>query len=294
MKLPTPSLAFSTLPLMKWGSLVLVGLGLFGATFFALSDTGGPIYRYSIRYISWMERRLRLMFIFVSGKLIFSVQLAAMFLYLATALLVGIPFWFAGVIVIAAGPAVWILQEQKKRREAIEMQLDNFVLALANALKSTPSIGGALNSVVSVITEPMRSEIDLATKEMRVGSTLDQALLHMASRIGSRSVDTALSAVLIGRQVGGNLPRVLETTATSLREMQRLEGVIRSKTADGRMQLWVIGAMPLGLIFGMDSMWPGFYKPLTADLVGYAIIVFVVICWGAALVLARKILAVDI
>ena len=45
-----------------------------------------------------------------------------------------------------------------------------------------------------------------------------------------------------GRQVGGNLPKVLETTAHTLREMKRLEGVIRTKTADGRMQLWVIGA----------------------------------------------------
>ena len=109
-----------------------------------------------------------------------------------------------------------------------------------------------------------------------------------------RSVDTALSAVLIGRTVGGNLPRVLETTAGSLREMQRLEGVIRSKTADGRMQLYVIGAMPAVLVVLMNVVWPGYFNPLTDNIIGYVIVVGVVIMWASAIVVARKVLAVDI
>ena len=46
--------------------------------------------------------------------------------------------------------------------------------------------------------EPLKSEIELATKQMRLGNTLEDALLEMARRIGSRVFDTALaiSAVL--------------------------------------------------------------------------------------------------
>ena len=167
------------------------------------------------------------------------------------------------------------------------------MLALANALKTTPSIGGAFGSVVNVIEDPIRSEVDLALKEMRVGSTLDMALLSMAARVGSRQLDSALSAILIGRQVGGNLPKVLETTANTLREMKRLEGVIRTKTADGRMQLWVIGAMPLIFILCFGTAWPGYFDPLTKSWTGYGIIAGVGVCWVSALVMARKILAVD-
>jgi Flp pilus assembly protein TadB len=118
---------------------------------------------------------------------------------------------------------------RRKRLEAVERQLNGFLLALANALKAIPSVGAAFNSVVPILQAPIREEVDLATKEMKVGSTLDQSLLHMASRIGSRQVDSALSAILIGRQVGGNLGRVLETTAASIREMARLDGVIRAR-----------------------------------------------------------------
>jgi tight adherence protein B len=136
--------------------------------------------------------------------------------------------------------------------------------------------------------------VDLAIKEMKVGSTLDQSLLHMASRVASRPLDSALSAILIGRQVGGNLPRVLETTALTLREMRRLEGIIRTKTAEGKMQLWVIAALPFGLLVGLNQLWPGYFTPLQTTFVGYIITFLCGSCWVGALVVARKVLAVDI
>ena len=118
------------------------------------------------------------------------------------------------------------------------------MLSLANALKSTPSIGAAFQSVAPVLRDPMRQEVDLAIKEMKVGSTLDQALLHMAARVGSRQLDSALSSTDIGRQVGGNLPKVLESTSATLREMARLDGVIRTKTAEGKISSGSSGACP--------------------------------------------------
>jgi tight adherence protein B len=233
------------------------------------------------------------MFIFTPGRLVAYGQLAAIFLVVAAQLTLELPMWWALIVLIIISPSIYLESERRKRVIKIEDQLDNFMLALANALKATPSIGAAFNSVVTVIDDPIKSEVDLALKEMKVGSTLDQALLHMASRVGSRQLDSALSSILIGRQVGGNLPKVLETTATTLREMKRLEGVIRTKTADGRMQLWVIGAMPLVFIVGFGVMWPGYFDPLTKSLSGYGVIAFVCTSWVSALILARKVLAVD-
>jgi tight adherence protein B len=205
-----------------------------------------------------------------------------------------VELWWAILAMIAIAPTIYINIQRRKRVEKIEEQLDGFVLALANALKSTPSIGAAFNSVASVLQDPMKQEVELAIKEMKVGSSLDQALLHMAARVGSRQLDSALSAILIGRQVGGNLPKVLETTASTLREMRRLEGVVRTKTAEGRMQLWVIGVLPALLLVGLNVIWPGYFDPLQESAKGYAIIFISVVCWVAALVLARKVLAVDL
>jgi len=280
--------------MLKWASAGVTGLGLFVATWAAAADQSGPAYRYWARYNSLLEQKLRPMFIFMPGQNITLGQLGAAFFLITANVLFSIPFWWAVLVLIAIVPLIYIEALRRKRVEMIEEQLDNFMIALANALKTTPSIGAALNSVASVITDPMRQEVDLALKEMKVGSTLDQALLHMASRVGSRQLDSALSSVLIGRQVGGNLPKVLEATANTLREMRRLEGVVRTKTAEGKMQLYVIAVMPFGLLVGLNQVWPGYFDPLTKTLVGYLISTACVSCWAGAIILARKVLAVDL
>ena len=129
---------------------------------------------------------------------------------------------------------------------------------------------------------------------MKVGNTLDQALLNMTGRIQSIQLDATLSGILIGRQVGGDLTKILETTADTLREMARLQGLVRAKTAEGRAQLGVLAVFPAGILFLFDTLSPGYFAPLSGSVVGYLVVVAAVALWVASLVVARKVLAVDI
>lgn len=288
MKLPIPT------NLAKWIGAPLFLLALTVATYAIVSDPAGLPRRYWARYIAFLGRQLRRMFIFSPPETIAYAQLAGVFLCFALGLLADlpVPWLFAAAVIV--GPALYIEKMRQKRVEAIEEQIDGFILALANALKSTPSIGDAFKSVANIIPNPLRQEVELANKEMRVGSTLDQALLLMASRVGSRQLDTALSAILVGRQVGGNLPKILDTIAGSLREMKRLEGVVRTKTAEGKMQLWVLAIFPFGLVFMINAVSPGYFSPLTESIVGYILVIIASLFWIASLVVARKILSVDL
>lgn len=278
----------------RWGAVFLVAIGLFGMGWAATANESSFVWRQWGRYTVGLERKLRPMFIWTPGRVIGLGQLAALFLVLVIEVLTDIPFWYIAIIVVLVGPYAQIESMRRKRVAEIERQLDGMLLALANALKSTPSIGAAFQSIAHVLQPPIRQEIELAIKEMKVGSTLDQALLHMAARVGSRQLDSALSSILIGRQVGGNLPKVLEQTSATLREMARLEGVIRTKTAEGKMQLWVIGFMPLALAFALNSAFPGYLNLLTGSVTGYIILITVACCWMGSLILARKVLNIDI
>jgi len=263
-------------------------------TYAVVANPEGVIRRYWARYVAFLGRKLRTMFIFTPPQIIAWMQVAALIGVFAAWLLVDLPFAWAFAFIVCAAPAWQIERMRKQRVEKIEDQIDGFVLALANALKSTPSIGDAFRSVAVLTPDPLKKEIELANKEMRVGSTLDQAILLMASRVGSRQLDSALSAILVGRQVGGNLPKILETTANSLREMKRLEGVVRTKTAEGKMQLWVLAIFPFLLVLAINAVSPGYFDPLTSGLVGYILVIIASLFWIASIVVARKILAVDI
>jgi tight adherence protein B len=190
------------LQMVKLIAMAAVVLALAIATFAVGNDPAGLPRRYWNRYIAFLGRQLRRMFIFSPPETIAYGQIAGVFLCFALGLLAELPLWWMFALAVLVLPVLYIEQMRKKRVEQIEDQIDGFILALANALKSTPSIGDAFKSIAVIIPAPLKQEIELANKEMRVGSTLDQALLLMASRVGSRQLDTALSAILVGRQVG--------------------------------------------------------------------------------------------
>lgn len=284
---------------MPSGTARWVGFGafLFGlavATFAIVNDPQGLPRRYWARYLAHIAKQQRRLFIFTPPTRIAYGQIAGIFACVAAGVLDLLPVWYVFAIGVAVLPAAMLENLRKKRVEQIEDQIDGFVLALANALKATPSLGDGFKSVAVVIPNPMRQEVELAIKEMRVGSTLDQALLMMANRVGSRQLDTALSSVLVGRQVGGNLPKILDSTAQSLREMKRLEGVVRTKTAEGKMQLWVLAVFPLFLIGSIEGISPGYFSPLTESFSGYVVTFIASLFWISSLIVARKVLAVDV
>lgn len=284
----------SSYVMLKVMGTLSMGIAFFFIAWISATDGVGIFAKAKSRYAAALEKRMRAVFNFTDPNQIILGQGIAFFLACSIGGLTTLPMpWLPPLLVIVA-PLAYFDQVRAQRKKKLEEQLDGFLTSLGNALKTTPSIGAAFASCIEITSSPMREEIELATKEMKVGSTLDQALVHIATRIQSPAVDSAFSAILIGRQVGGNLPKLLDTTANSMREMRRLDGVIKSKTAEGKMQLWVVGALPLVLVLGLTQMMPGFLAPLTSSFMGYVICAVCASAWGAAIVWARQILAVEI
>jgi tight adherence protein B len=284
----------SSLGPLKWGGIALMFLALFVLVWGMARDATALPYRLWTRYCVYLERQLARLFIWRPGSRIAIGQCAALFLILAAYALFSLPYAYVFAAAAMFGPTYYIERLRKQRVAAIERQLDGFIMAMSNALKATPSIGDAFMSVQLLTRPPLQQEIGLAVKEMRVGSTLDQALLLMAARIGSRQVDSALSALLIGRQVGGNLPKILDSTSASLREMSRLDAMVQSKTAEGKAQLGVLSVFPGLLILAFNFAKPGYFDPLGDSVTGYIIVLAGVSCWIASLIWAREIVRVDI
>lgn len=262
---------------------------------FALVGTRkGILYFAYGKYMAYLTSRMRSLHIFKSPARIVVGQIAALFALSTVAALARLPYFSIFAAVIAVAPAVWLERELKNRVTKLDFQADGFATALANALKSTPSIAAALENVAGMMEGPVAQEFSLAIKEMRLGKSLDEALTAVGPRAKSPKLATVLASILIGRQVGGNLTKVLETTAATLREMERLEGVVRQKTAESRAQMWAMTLAPFVLCYGMMQLQENFFDPLTTTTTGYIICACAAASYISALVAARKILAVDI
>jgi tight adherence protein B len=285
--LSLPPALFATL-------VVLIGLSVCGVSYGLAEGANTRLHALSARYINKLDTPLRSMLMPARGRTILALQLIACALLLLTAAALRVPALCALLPIVLCAPLWIIAQLRKRRRAAIEAKLDTFALALANATRATPSIGRALALLQSTLAAPLDREIEQLLREMRVGSSIEQALLNLSWRVQSDPLDALLCGVLVARRVGGKLPETLETTASTLREMARLDGVLRSKTAQARMQIWVLGCLPPFLVFAFDRVNPGYFRPLTESATGYVMIAGAVVCWIAALLIARKILAVEL
>jgi tight adherence protein B len=279
---------------VKLGMAALLALAVFLAVLSSLLDREAPLARGFRRYAGYLDGLLRGLFLPATGVKLASWQIGGALAVVALVLLLELDFWYVWIGAAVLGPALFLERKKRQRRQELEKQLDAFVLALANALKSIPSVNAAFQSVAETSSSPIKEEIELCTREMRIGCTLDEALLHMAARVGSQRLDSVIAAVILGRQIGGNLPRVLESTASSIREISRLEGVLRTKTSEAKMQLYVIGAAPFVLVLALSQMSPGYFDPLQQSPLGYAIGLGAIGSWLLAIYLARQVLSVSL
>ena len=103
-----------------------------------------------------------------------------------------------------------------------------------------------------------------------------------------------MSCLLIGRQTGGNVPLILDGAAQTLREISRLQGVLRAKTADRRAQANVLAVFPLALIIAFDYASPGYFRPLTESATGFVVMMMAVGMWISSVILTRRIMAVEL
>lgn len=194
----------------------------------------------------------------------------------------------------AALPPVLLARERAKRVAALERQIEGWLGSLSRALEAAPSLGEALEVSATMSRAPLSEELATLLNEMRLGLSLERTLKAWGQRVNSRVLSLVLSTLLVGRQTGGGISQALDETAGSLREMERLEGVIRTKTAEGKAQAWVISVLPVPVYFGVKMSDPHFFDPLGASTFGHLMLALAAVLWAVAAFSAKKILAVRV
>ena len=205
--------------------------------------------------------------------------------------------WVYGIILAAFFgyvPVIWMEREKSKRRKALNDQLDATLQSMANTILVTQNLEDAFATIAQHFDPPISQEADIVVKQVRLGTPMDEALRDFAGRCHSRNVDAIVTALTVGRQTGGELPKVLETTAGVLRETMRVEGVMESKTSEGKAQVWVMGMLPFVFGGALQIIDPEWMQPLFKDPIGWAIILFACFLEAVGIALVRKFTRIDV
>jgi tight adherence protein B len=199
-----------------------------------------------------------------------------------------------GGLVGWALPAFWLGRRTAQRQKAFGHQLADAIGMLANALRSGYSFLQAMDVIGRDMPDPIASEFAQVLRESRLNIPLETALQGLSRRVPSEDLELLVTAVLIQRQVGGNLSEILDRIQDTIRERIRILGQVRTLTAQGRMSGWIVSLLPVGLLGILSVLNPTYVKPLFTHPIGWGILGIATVMQSIGIVVIRRMVNVEV
>ena len=185
-----------------------------------------------------------------------------------------------GVLLAAAGPPALLGAARARRRRYLAELARGAPLAaraLSDALAGGHAIRGAIGQAARGLPGAAGTELRATAARLELGAATEVALERLRRRAASPAWDTIVAAILLTREAGGDLARLLRGCAQSLEDATRLEAEARSATAQARFTGLLVMALPAGAAGLAELASPGYIAslaraPLTAWLVGCAVL----------------------
>lgn len=191
-------------------------------------------------------------------------------------------------------PPLLVSTAQQKRLKKFDQQISDSLGIMANALRAGFSFMQTLELVSREMPNPIAKEFARTFREMNLGAPMEEALVNLTKRVASDDLDLVVTAVLIQRQVGGNLAEILDNISFTIRERVRIQGEIKTLTAQGKISGIIIGLIPPFLILILLLINPAYLKPLFQSAIGLAMLAAGVTSELIGLVIIKKIITIDI
>ena len=192
------------------------------------------------------------------------------------------------VAVGAVAPPVAVSVAHKKRIERFGTQLGDALMIVSNSLRAGFSFEQALANISKDLPDPLGPEFLQAVRELELGADLETVLSSIAERMQSKDMELLNTAVLIQRQVGGNLAEIIDNISETIRDRITIKRNIRTLTAQGRISGKIIGALPLFLLAFVSSANPGYMQPLFTTSYGHMLLAISAVLEGVGFLVIHK------
>ncbi len=164
--------------------------------------------------------------------------------------LTGQPYAMAvGVALGLIGPNIWIRYLKKNRYSRFHNMLVDTLLLISSCLRAGLSMLQSFTVVAEEMPAPASQEIGLVLKEIRMGVSLEDAMVHFRKRMPSDEVNLFVTAVLVARETGGDVTLIFAKLVETLRERKKIKEKILTLTFMAKAQGVVMGCLPIFFLF---------------------------------------------
>jgi tight adherence protein B len=201
--------------------------------------------------------------------------------------------WVA-LIIGAVLPYAVVSYRRQKRFEKIEELFPEAIDTLARAVRAGHAFTTALEMISSEISEPLASEFRQLFEEQKFGMPVRDALMNLTQRVPLVDIKFFVTAVMLQRETGGNLAEILDNLSYVIRERFKIQRQVRVHTAQGRLTMALLMAMPPTVVAILLVFSPEFVRPLFYDPFGHVLLVGSITLQTIGYFVIRKIIKIQV
>lgn len=191
-------------------------------------------------------------------------------------------------------PVGYALMLRRKRFQKFEALFPQAIDLLVRSSRAGHPFTTSLEMIGNELNEPIAGEFRRVHEEQKFGMPIRDALLNLADRVPLVDVKFFVTSLLLQRETGGNLAEILDKLAYVIRERFRIVRQVRVYTAQGRLTMMLLMAIPPGMVVFMLFTNPEFMKPLFHDPMGHFFIALGVTLQFIGFVLIRRIIEIKV
>lgn len=191
-------------------------------------------------------------------------------------------------------PNLIILKRKNNRFKMFDSQLTEAIVIISNSLKAGYSFMQSIAVVSEQIKQPLGKEFKRLLKEMSLGMPEEEAFRNLQMRVVSEDLNLLVNALLIQKDIGGNLSEILDNISETIRERQKIKAELKTLTAQGKLSGLIISLIPvfIGLIIYVFNK--EYIMLLFTTKIGIIMIVVSVVNEFIGLMLINKIINIEI
>jgi len=189
------------------------------------------------------------------------------------------------------GPFLFIYHLRQKWERQVAEQLPDAIELITRAMRAGHSLQMGLALVGREMGEPIRGLFKRAHDEMDLGLRMERSLSMLAERVGSQDMHIFVTALLIHREVGGDLAEMLDRLAYVIRARSRLAGKIRAMTAEGRFSGLVLSIAPMVVLAVLLLINPAYIGDFLKEPTGQALLAAALLLQVAGAILIKRIVS---
>lgn len=181
------------------------------------------------------------------------------------------------------------------RNAAFAKQLPDTLDLLSNSLRAGHSIYSAFEVITKEMPMPISGVFKTAIDELAVGSDAKQAILSLSRTVpNNMDLKFFITAVVLQREVGGNLAKILDGLSYTIRERFKMAGQLKAQTAQARFSGFMLVCVPpiiAGILFVLS---PDYMSPLLNTQQGNSALLLALTLLLLGVYMIKKIVTIEI